>query len=84
MLTWATLLANAHVSAGEPPSGALEVLIGDAYNFDSRTHLEHTQLGKASLDGDYETRGFESLLHYTWRMARWREGRGWELQLLHH
>ena len=62
----------------------MEALVGDAYDFDSRTHIEHAVLGNIHLDGDYETRGLEGPLHYAWRIARWSDGRAWELQLLHH
>jgi hypothetical protein len=60
------------------------VLVGDAYNFDSHTRIEQDTLGDVSLTGDYETRGLEGPLHYAWRISRWEDDRGWELQLLHH
>jgi hypothetical protein len=63
---------------------SLEVLVGDAYNFDSRTHIEHDGLGELRFDGEFETHGLEGPLHYAWRVARWRGDRAWELQLLHH
>jgi hypothetical protein len=63
---------------------SFELLIGDAYNVDSRTRIEHATLGNVSFTGDYETRGLEGPLHYAWRISRWDEARGWELQLLHH
>lgn len=70
--------------ADEEPAWSLEVLIGDAINFDSRTRIQYAQNNPVVLDGDYETRGLESPLHYTVRIARWDQDRAWELQLLHH
>jgi len=61
-----------------------DLLIGDAYNFYSRTHIAHGTLGERSFDGNYETRGLEGPLHYVLRVSRWRDDRAWEVQLLHH
>jgi hypothetical protein len=72
-----------HALADERSSWSAEVLIGDAFNFNSRTHLEVAS-SDVVLNGDYETRGFEAPLHYTVRLARWDGDRAWELQLLHH
>jgi hypothetical protein len=63
---------------------AFDVLIGDAYNFDSRTRVRHVSVGRVSIDGEFETRGLEGPLHYAWRVARWEDDKAWELQLLHH
>lgn len=63
---------------------SLDVLIGDAHNFPTRTHIDHEALGENSLAGDYDTRGLEGPLHYTWRVSRSVDDRAWELQLLHH
>jgi hypothetical protein len=63
---------------------SFDLLIGDAYNADSRTRIEHATLDNVSFTGDYDTRGLEGPLHYAWRIARWEDARGWELQLLHH
>jgi hypothetical protein len=77
-------LAGMEAVASEATTWSLEVLIGDAYNISSQTQIEHVQVGAASFGGDYETRGFEGPLHYTWRIAHWQNDRAWELQLLHH
>lgn len=77
-------LIFSHAVADEEPAWSLEVLIGDAINFDSRTHIQYAQSNPVVLDGDYETRGLEGPLHYTVRVARWDQDRAWELQLLHH
>ena len=71
-------------SAEEEANWSFQVLIGDAYNFESHTRIEHESWGERSFDGDYETRGLEGPLHYAWRISRWVDDRGWELQLLHH
>lgn len=81
-LSWALVFSQA--VASEEPAWSLEVLIGDAFNFDSRTHIRYDQSAPLDLDGDYETRGLEAPLHYTVRLAHWDQDRAWELQVLHH
>jgi hypothetical protein len=78
------LLAFAAHGKDEKAQWSFELLIGDAYNADSRTRIEHDTQGNISFTGDYETRGLQGPLHYAWRVARWEDTRGWELQLLHH
>ncbi|MFC4307822.1 hypothetical protein ACFPN2_01900 [Steroidobacter flavus] len=83
LIPFALLLAfDAH--SDDKACWSMELLIGDAYNAASRTRIEQVQLDGHSFNGDYETRGLESPLHYAWRIARWEDARGWELQLLHH
>jgi hypothetical protein len=77
-------LACSQALAGRQPEWSAEVLIGDAFNLTSRTHIHNVQVSPAAFGGDYETRGFEGPLHYAWRLTRWDRDRGWELQLLHH
>jgi hypothetical protein len=81
-LTLVLLAFDVHSNDGADWS--VELLVGDAYNAASRTRIEQAQLGSHSFNGDYETRGLEGPLHYAWRIARWEDARGWELQLLHH
>ena len=80
----ACLVASAQPAAAHAPEWSAELLIGDAFNLTSRTHIHHAQTSAAAFGGDYETRGFEGPLHYAWRLTRWTQDRGWELQLLHH
>lgn len=80
----ACMLTCAQATAAQEPQWSAEVLIGDAINLSSRTHIEHVQTSASAFGGDYETRGFEGPLHYAWRVTRWTGSRGWELQLLHH
>jgi hypothetical protein len=80
----ASLLASDVRSAERTPDWSFELLAGDAYNADSRTRIRHSELGNLSFAGDYQTRGLDSPLHYAWRIARWEQGKAWELQLLHH
>ena len=79
-----TVLPCTVYSADKDADWSFAVLIGDAYNFDSHTRIEHETLGNVSLTGDYDTRGLEGPLHYAWRVSRWDDDCGWELQLLHH
>jgi len=66
------------------PRWSAEVLVGDAYNLSSRTQIHNAQAPSSAFGGQYETRGFEAPLHYAWRITRWDQNRGWELELLHH
>ncbi|MFL6619107.1 MAG: hypothetical protein ACJ8MH_10920 [Povalibacter sp.] len=61
-----------------------EGLLGDAYNFDSKTRIDHPNVDDSAFDGDYDTRGLEGPFHYVWRISRWTDSRAWELQLMHH
>lgn len=70
--------------AASDPTWSIELLLGDAYDLDSSTRIEHGTLGRQAISGDYETRGLEAPFHYAWRIARWQENGAWELQLLHH
>jgi hypothetical protein len=84
LLVFAIFLLACGVDADDRVHWSAELLIGDAYNADSATHIKHETLGDVAFTGDYQTRGFEGPFHYAWRVARWDEDRGWELQLLHH
>src|SRR5262245_29666024 len=77
-------VACSQTLAAQQPEWSAEVLIGDAFNLTSRTYIHAVQVSPGSFGGDYETRGFEGPLHYAWRLTRWDQDRGWELQLLHH
>jgi len=76
--------AQPSAAAAAQPEWSAELLIGDAINLTSRTRIHTAQTSAAAFGGDYETRGFEGPLHYAWRITRWSQDRGWELQLLHH
>jgi hypothetical protein len=80
----ACVMGCAQASAGADPDWCVEVLIGDALNLTSRTHIRSPQIADSAFGGDYETRGLEGPLRYAWRVTRWRQDRGWELELLHH
>jgi hypothetical protein len=71
-------------STAQDVAWSAELLIGDALNLTSRTHIHRVQTSPSAFGGDYETRGFEGPLHYSGRLTRWDGDRGWELQLMHH
>jgi opacity protein-like surface antigen len=81
LVTLACVIACSQATAAD---WAAEVLIGDAFNFDSRTRIHNAATSGSAFAGDYETRGFEGPVHYAWRVTRWEQDRGWELELLHH
>jgi hypothetical protein len=71
-------------TAAAQSAWSAEVFIGDAFNLTSRTHIHNVQTSASVFGGDYETRGFEGPLHYSLRLTRWNQDRGWQLELLHH
>jgi hypothetical protein len=77
-------MACSQTVAAQQPEWSAEVLIGDALNLTSRTHIRTVQVSAGSFGGDYDARGLEGPLHYALRLTRWDQDRGWELQLLHH
>ena len=63
---------------------AFELYTGGTYNFESP--LEISQDGEEEIEIDsaeFETRPFEHPLYYAWRVSRWLDTRGWELELVH-
>jgi hypothetical protein len=81
-LTCATLPSLAW--AAQEREWSMEVLIGDALNLSTRTHIQNAATSPAAFDGEYETRGLEGPLHYTVRLTHWDHDRGWALELMHH
>ena len=80
----ACVMTFSRTAAAQQPDWSVEVLIGDAGNLTSRTHIHTVQPSASAFGGDYETRGFQGPLHYALRLTHWHHDRGWELQLLHH
>lgn len=77
-------LSAAQAAAAEPDGWVVQLLIGNAINFNSRTRIQFADREAVVIGGDYDTEGLESPLHYTARIARWTDGRAWEFQWLHH
>lgn len=80
----ACAMASSQAAAARDPQWSVEVLIGDALNLSSRTQIHSALTSNAPFGGDYETRGLEGPVHYAWRITRWHQDRGWELEVLHH
>jgi hypothetical protein len=81
---FAGVLVISRAAAAQDPGWSAEVLIGDAYDMTSRTHIHNAHTSDSAFGGDYETRGLEGPVHYSLRVTRWNQDRGWELELLHH
>jgi hypothetical protein len=81
-LAW--MLTGLQPAVAREAEWSAELLIGEAVNLTSRTHIHNAQTSPSAFGGDYETRGLEGPVHYAWRLTRWTQDRGWELQLLHH
>jgi hypothetical protein len=81
---FACLLVTSRAAAAQDPEWSAELLIGDAYNLTSHTHIHTAHTSDSAFGGDYETRGLEGPVHYSLRVTRWDQDRGWQLELLHH
>jgi hypothetical protein len=84
-LAWALLLAPV-AAAPARAQWVVEYLGGDAQNL-NLFPLTLRQDGQPDLTigaANYETRPLAPAPYYTARVGRWRRGRAWELELLHH
>ena len=61
-----------------------EVFGGAAWSVPTTLTIDQSDLERLSVDAEWETRPFDSPPYYAARIGLWKEGRGWELQLLHH
>lgn len=61
-----------------------EVLLGTAYNFDSRLRLDQQGFAPIDFDASYRTRPFHKALYYAVRTSRRSADSAWELSLIHH
>jgi len=80
-------LAAAPVYAAAPDAGKrwdVELFGGSAYNF--RTNLKIEQAGQPDIDfrARYETKPFTEAPYYVWRVGKWSDDHGWELEWIHH
>jgi hypothetical protein len=61
-----------------------EFFLGTAQS--ARTHLTISQSGQPDIgvDAKYETKPFTAAPYYAWRLGKWRNGHGTELEFIHH
>ena len=81
-LSIACVLLSLSVAADDLWS--VEVMAGNAHNFQSHLRIEQSGEFAESLTARYATHAFETPLYYSVRFGRWHANDGWELQLIHH
>jgi hypothetical protein len=83
-----SLVLLAIVSLPRPAAAAggwaFQASAGAAVNLETPLTVRQAGEPDLDLDGDYETRPFESPLYYMLRAGRWRGSAGWEIELIHH
>jgi hypothetical protein len=62
---------------------SVEASVGAVTNLETSLEVRQEGFETLRLDADYETRPFESPLYYSLRAGRWRDRRGWEIELIH-
>lgn len=63
---------------------SIQFSLGSAYSFPSRIEIEQAGGREIGPDAQYETRPFDDSPYYSYRIGRWRDGRAWEIELIHH
>lgn len=81
-----TVLAALFLSASPcHASWSFQVGTGSAYSFDSDLDIEQDGEEDISLTAEYETRAWETMApYYNLRIGKWKDGRAWEFESLHH
>lgn len=63
---------------------SMALLGGSAYNFKTPLTLQQSGEDDIRLKARYRTRAFDNAPYYGFRFGRWKEGRAWEFEHLHH
>ncbi len=93
LLAWTAVLLGlwpVHVDAGSRPGPqhagrwGLEAHLGGAWSVPLRLTIRQDGHEDLSLTARWKAKALEPPLYYVYRVATWREGRGWALDLTHH
>jgi hypothetical protein len=71
------------ISTTAQHSWTVEISGGGAYSLKSPLTLRQKGYEDLEFDAEYATHSFQPPLYYSLRLARWKENRGWELELVH-
>jgi hypothetical protein len=66
------------------PVWRIEAQTGSAYSFDTTLKIDQREAEDFRFSADYETKPFEGAPYSAWRISRWNENHGWEIEFLHH
>lgn len=62
----------------------VELMGGSAWSLSTPLVIRQEGREELRVRARYSTRPFAGSPYYAWRVGRWRGGRGWELELVHH
>lgn len=71
------------ISATAQHSWTLEISGGGAHSLNSPLTLQQSGYEDLEFDAHYATHSLQPPLYYSLRLARWKEDRGWEVELVH-
>jgi hypothetical protein len=71
-------------SAWAEKSWTVEAMTGIAYSFKTRLNIEQTGQPDISFKAKYDTKPFTTPWYYDVRVGKWKDGKAWEIELLHH
>ena len=82
MLSTALLAPGAFAETED--AWSFEMFLGAAQSFPMPLTIRQEGYADINLTAEYETRPFEEPPYCAWRVGRWKEGRAWELEFVHH
>lgn len=62
----------------------LEGFLGDAYNFPTELTIKQEGYPEIKKQAQWSTRPLKPAPYYSLRVAKWEEGKSWEVEMLHH
>lgn len=62
---------------------SVELLGGGAYSIETPLTIRQSGHDDIQVDARYATKSFESPFYYALRVARWKDSRAWEVELVH-
>jgi hypothetical protein len=77
------ILLAATATAQVEPEWSVHLSFGSVYNIPTPLHIEQDEQPDLDLTARYGGRSLDKPLYYVFRIARWSEGRAWELELVH-
>ena len=62
----------------------IEGFLGDAYNFPTELTIKQEGYPEIKKQAKWSTRPLKPAPYYSLRVAKWEEGKSWEVEMLHH
>ncbi len=83
VLSLAIFCPPSHSHAAEV-EWTLEFFVGVSFHFPAPLTIRQTPREDLKLNGRYLSKSLERPIYYGWRIGNWRNGNGWELELVHN